>query len=66
MLVTVILKPMPVPALTVPWSATFATSIDGQSTEIDALSSPWPSFVVVTEAVLSTVPHVALVVGEVM
>ena len=64
--VTVILNPIEVPALTVPWSATFATSIAGQRTVTEASSLAWPSLVVVTEAVLSTVPHVALVVGEVM
>jgi hypothetical protein len=52
------------PALIVPESAVFTTLTSGHATSTDAESLPPPSFAASTVAVLSTVPHVAGVVGE--
>src|SRR6266704_2638082 len=55
------------PALTVPWSATLVIVTTAQLTVIGiGPTEGLPSFVVVTEAELLTVPQVAAVVGEVM
>ena len=64
--VTVILKPTESFALTGSASATFATSMAGQSTVTDVLAWSEPSFSADADAVLFTVPHVVLSVGEVM
>src|SRR6266704_4731709 len=55
------------PALTLEASAVLVTAMDAQLTVIaTGPAEAEPSLVVVTEAVLLTVGHVALVVGEVM
>jgi hypothetical protein len=65
-LVTTIVNAAVSPASIVPWSAVLRTVTFGQLTVIVALSESAPSFDVVTFAVLSTEPHVAAVVGDVM
>src|SRR6059036_1189260 len=54
------------PALTLAASAVFVTARLGQLTVMDAEACAVPSLDVVTVAVLLTVPHVLVVVGDVM
>src|SRR5947208_2382331 len=48
------------------WSEVFTTWMSGQRTVTESLAEAEPSLVVVTVALLLTVPQVAAVVGEVM
>ena len=70
---TVSVKPIWSPAFTWAASAVFTILIPGPATHVEALDWPEPSFVVATEAVLSTTPlpdgqtpPVAAVVVDVM